>query len=340
METIISSTQLAAVPTSLLDAGGQPHIGKFAGQLAQLDWTGLGAPYRRNRLWRYFHHKRWQYVALATEDIFCGIAIVDLGWINTAFAYAFDRRQGREVGSFSQDGILGLTASIGNRPAAGASSSFRFLDKQISYRHVAENNTYRLHLRCGKFEIDAEFDAVAAAPFLMAVGPIEGGSVHATQKSSGMHLRGEVRAAGKNYPLNGGVASFDYSNGYLARETAWRWASAHGLELGFNLQAGYFGTQENVLWLDGSLISLGQAVFEFDKANPMSPWRITTDDGLLDLQFQPEGYRRENKDLLVAASRYLQPVGTFSGWVKPSRDAAPRLVHKLVGVTEDHFSRW
>ncbi|MES2072085.1 MAG: DUF2804 domain-containing protein [Pseudomonadota bacterium] len=335
-----SSTQLPAAPASLLSTDGQPHFGKFSGQLAQLEWSGLAAPYRRSRLWRYFHHKRWQYVALATEDIFCGIAIVDLGWINTAFAYAFDRRQGREVGSFSQDGLPGLTAGIADAPAAGAASQFRFLGNQIDYRYSAATDTYQLRLRCGRFEIDAEFEAAAAAPFLLAVGPIAGGAVHATQKSSGMPLRGEVRTAGQRYSLDGGVASFDYSSGFLARETDWRWASAHSLGLGFNLQAGYFGTQENALWLDGRLISLGQASFDFDPADPMSAWHISTDDGLLDLQFQPEGFRRENKDMLVAASSYLQPIGTFNGWVKAAPDAAAVPVRNLVGVTEDHFSRW
>ncbi|MFZ6646980.1 DUF2804 domain-containing protein [Undibacterium sp. TJN25] len=337
---MLAAQPLAGVPGKLLDEQGQPQCGKFAGKMESLDWRGLAAPHKRGALWRYFHHKRWQYVALATDDLFCGIAIVDLGWINTAFAYAFDRRQGREVGSFSQDGIPGLTASIGMRPAAGADSSFSFLGKRISYRHDATANCYQLRLRDGQFEIDADIDANAAAPFLLAIGPVRGGTVHATQKSSGMAVRGEVRASGKQYALDAGIASVDYSSGFLGRETSWCWASAHGRDVGFNLQAGYFGEQENALWLDGELFGLGAAQFDFDPAHPMSPWHITTSDGLLDLQFQPEGLRREDKNLLVAASRYVQPIGMFSGWVKSGPDASPRAVHKLAGVTEDHFSRW
>ncbi|WP_394778921.1 DUF2804 domain-containing protein [Undibacterium sp.] len=337
---MVFAQPLPGAPGKLLDEQGQPHCGKFSGSLPQLDWSALAQPHSRSALWRYFHHKRWQYVALATEDIFCGIAIVDLGWINTAFAYAFDRRQGKEVGSLSQDGIPGLTASIGPQPATGAASNFSFLGKQISYRHDAVSNSYQLRLRGPQFDIDANIDANAAAPFLLAVGPVRGGTVHATQKSGGMPLYGEVRAFGKRYTLDGGVASFDYSSGFLGRETSWCWASAHGLDIGFNLQAGYFGEQENALWLDGQLFSLGPAHFEFNPADPMAPWHITTSDGLLDLWFQPEGLRREDKNLLIAASRYVQPIGTFSGWVKSGPDAQPRQVNKLAGVTEDHFSRW
>jgi len=333
------ASPLPPAPASILHDDGTPRFGRYAGHVDAIDWTKLAMPFARSRLWRRFHHKRWQYIALATDELFCGIAIVDIGWTNTAFAYAFDRRQKREVGSFSQDGITGLTARVSDRPVYGTASHFRFLQNRIAFSHMDGSRRYRLALHCGDFEIDAEFDAAGAAPLLLAVGPIAGGSVHATQKSSGMPLSGEVRAAGKRYALDGGVASLDYSNGLLARETSWCWASAHGLSVGFNLQSGYFGGHENALWLDGELFPLGAARFDYNAADPMEPWHIHTDDGLLDLQFHPEGMRRQDKNLLVAASRYVQPIGIFRGWVRPSQDAAPRRI-ELVGVTEDHYSRW
>lgn len=336
----MNDLHLPAAPAAILDAAGQPLAGKFAGAPASLDWSDLAPEHRRSRLWRCLHHKRWQYVALTTEELFCGVAIVDVGWTNTAFAYAFDRHQRRLVASFSQDGLPGLTASLNPHPAAGAASSFNFLGNRIAYRQLPDSRQYRLDLACGAFRIAADFDAQHAAPPLLALGQVAGGTPHATVKSSAMPLQGTVSAGGRSYDLRGGVASYDHSNGFLARETAWRWASAHSLELGFNLQAGYFGAQENALWLDGRLIALGAAHFEFDPARPLAPWHIWTEDGLLDLQFQPEGCRAENKNLLIAASRYVQPIGTFTGWVKPSADAAPRQVEQLAGVTEDHFSRW
>lgn len=331
---------LPPAPASVLQPDGQPNFGQFAGHPAQIDWSDLAPPYRRGRIWQHFHHKRWQYLALATDKLFCGIAIVDVGWTNTAFAYAFDRQQGKLIASFSQDGVPGMSARIHPHPASGAASRFRFFGKRIDYRQLPDSQRYQLDLQCGLFSIAASFDAQDAAPCLLAVGPISKGAVHATVKSAGMPLHGTLDVAGHSYDLNGGVASFDHSNGFLARETAWHWASAHSLELGFNLQAGYFGSHENALWLDRQLIRLGAAQFDFDPAQPMLPWHIHTDDGLLDLHFQPEGCRSENKNLLVAVSRYVQPIGTFSGWVKASPDATPRRVENLVGVTEDHFSRW
>ncbi|HYD78371.1 MAG TPA: DUF2804 domain-containing protein [Paucimonas sp.] len=329
---------LPPAPIHLPAAGGEIAFGRYAGLVDGIDWSKLARPHARSRWWRRFHHKRWQYVALATEDLFCGIAIVDIGWTNTAFAYAFDRKLRREIGSYRQDGVPGLTARLANRP--GESSSFRYLSNRIDFLSGERPGEFRLQLRCGRFEIDAQIDSRHAAPFLLAVGAVEGGSVHATQKSPALGLTGEVRCDGNRYQLEGGTASLDYSNGLLARETSWRWASAHGPDHGFNLQAGYFGGNENALWLDGELIPLGAARFVHDALNPMAPWRIHTEDGLLDLVFRPEGMRREDKNLLVAASRYVQPIGVFEGWIRPSAEAQPRRIDRLVGVTEDHYSRW
>jgi hypothetical protein len=326
---------LPAAPSHVVDAFGQPSMGRFVGQALDFDWARLQAPYRRGPLWRRMHHKRWHYVALATEEVFCGIAIVDLGWTNTAFAYAFDRRQRKVVAAYSQDGVPGLTARVGGH--VGADSSFRFLGRRIAVRATGQDE-YALELRCGQFEIDATFGG--NAPLLLAVGAVDGGSVHATQKSSALALTGTLRVGDGRHVLTGGVASFDYSNGLLARATSWRWASAHAQDIGFNLQAGYFGANENALWLGGQLIALGTASFDFAADDPLAPWHITTDDGLLDLHFAPEGARREDKNLLIAASRYIQPIGTFSGWVKASSGAPARRVENLVGVTEDHTSRW
>lgn len=327
--------RLAAAPAAIVDAEGRPQLGRFAGTAASFNHAALAAPWARSAWWRRFHHKRWHYVALAGDDLFCAAAIVDLGWTSTAFAYAFERRQRKIVAAFSQDGVPGLSARLA--ASANGSSTFRFLSNRIAIEADGRGG-HVLALRCGRFEIDARF--CGTVPMLLAVGEVAGGSVHATQKSAGMAVRGELRIGDRQASLDGAVASLDYSNGLLARDTDWRWACGHDLRLGFNLQAGYFGSNENVLWLDGELIPLGAASFDFKQSDPMAPWHIRTADGLLDLQFTPEGMRQENKNLLVAASRYVQPIGTFSGWVKPHAGAAPVVIKELPGVTEDHHSRW
>jgi hypothetical protein len=324
---------LPAAPRHVVDALGQPAMGRFSGLAASFDWAALAPPWRRSAWWRRFHHKRWHYVTLACEDVFCAVAIVDLGWTSTAFAYVFDRRARKIIAEFAQDGVPGLSARLAEN--GGGRSSFRMLSSKIC---ISGGDQGTLSLRCGSLSITAQF--CGQAPQLLAVGAVAGGSVHATQKSAGMRLQGELSVGARRILLDGGVASMDYSNGLLARNTDWRWACAHSLELGFNLQAGYFGANENALWLKGNIISLAAAHFDYDAADPMAPWHIHTEDGLLDVQFAPVGLRRADKNLLIAASKYVQPIGSFCGWVKPHKQAAPIAVEALAGVTEDHRSCW
>lgn len=332
-------TALPAAPDNLLATDGTPRFGRYRGHLPAPDWASLAAPWQRSTLWRRFHHKRWQYVALSTQDLFCGIAIVDIGWTNTCFAYVFHRPSGTLLADLSQDGLPGLTAAVAHSLQAGQSSHFRAPGVNIRF-DAQGHDRYQLQLQWKHLEIHAAL-AQPAGDSLTACGPIiDGGSVHSTEKTTALAVTGEIRVAKQTYSLDQGVASLDYSNGLLARNTCWRWASAHSRSIGFNLQAGYFGTQENVLWLEGQMVALAAAQFTFDPQSPLQPWHIRTEDGLLDLQFQPEGARSENKNLLIAASRYIQPIGTFHGSVRLDAHAPAYAVKQLVGVTEDHFSRW
>lgn len=325
-------------PLELVQQGVARH-GRYAGLIDRLDWSGLHAAQAKGRVWQYLHHKRWQYVGIGSNDVFVGVAIVSLGWCQTAFAYVFDRRRRKVLVDWSADGLPGLNGAVSDEPVTGAHAWFKSWGSSLSIRHQADGCLH-VSVRAGGIRLQASLSLQDAPPFLLAVGPIDQGASHATQKSPGLAVSGWLDVAGQSHKLDGAVGCLDSSNGLLARDTSWRWACAHGQGVGFNLQDGYFGHCENALWLDGALIPLGQAVFEFDPKQPLQLWRMHTDDGLLNLNFVPEGARQADRDVWVAASHYVQPVGTFHGTVKASRDALPRLIDGLLGVTEDHHSRW
>lgn len=327
---------MTPAPEHVLSAG-QPAHGRYAGTIARIDWTTL-AP-RPGWLWRRLHHKRWHYVGLGHDEVFVGVAIVDVGWVSSAFAYAFDRRRGRLLADWTQDGLPHLQARVSDEPLHSAHAWFRGPGARLSLRHAGDD-ALQLDVDVPGLQLSASLDLGGMPPPLLAIGPIDGGRAHATQKTTALPVRGHVQAGGHTFGLDGAWAAVDASNGLLARDTAWRWASAHAPGLGFNLQQGYFGHQENVLWLDGQPIALGAAQFEFDAARPLAPWRVRTVDGLLDLVFTPEGARAADKNFGIAASRYVQPIGTFSGTARAHETATPRQVRNLLGVTEDHHSRW
>ena len=323
----------APAPLGAVGPDGLVRCGRYQGLAGAPGWAQLAPPQARGALWRRLHHQRWQFVALITDELFCGVAIVDIGWSNTCFAYVFDRYARRVIAAFSPLGVAGLTASVGATVAEGA--RFTLPGRRIAIAASGEGG-HHLLLRAGRFRIDAHY--AGDGPRLLAIGPVfDGGSVHSTQKSPGLALSGQLEAGGRRYTLDGGVASYDFSNGLLGRRTAWRWISAHSVRLGFNLQSGYFGDAENALWLDGQLFPLGTLAVDVE---PNGCWTMATADGLLALRFTPEGTRCDDKQLLVASSRMRQHVGRFDGWVKAGTDAPRRLVEGLAGLAEDYRARW
>jgi hypothetical protein len=331
-------TSLPPAPSSVV-ALGQPVCGRYAGRIDSIDWRDLKDARQRTRLWRRLHHKRWQYVGLGSAELFIGVAIVDVGWCCASFAYLFDRRERRLLADWSQDGLLGWSGGVSDAPVNGAQAWFQSRHARVDLQH-GSGDVLALRVEVPGLRVNADLHLREAAPLLLAVGPIEGGAAHATQKSGALRSTGWAEAGGQRFDLTAAMACLDSSNGLLAHRTSWRWASAHSSELGFNLQQGYFGDFENVLWLDGQLIGLGAARFEFDPRQPLQPWQVRTDDGLLDLRFTPEGARQDDRNYGLVASHYVQPVGTFDGWVRADAAAAKRPVQGLLGVTEDHLSKW
>lgn len=325
---------LPPAPDRLVHARGVPAFGIYQGVIADLSWRALqGGPLQRAA--RKLHHKRWSYAAIAHDEVFVGLAVVDVGWTGTAFAYLFDRRERRVLAAASANGVPGLSTRVEDR--AFGDARFRGGRLQLSFQR--QDGTVRILLRAPGLTLDASVTLEPEVPVLASIAPANW-LAHSTHKSGGLTVHGAASAAGRHYALDHAVASLDSSNGLLARETSWRWASAHARGLGFNLQQGYMADAENAIWLDGQLFRVGPARFDYDAAKPLDPWRIRTDDGLVRLRFTPEGARREDKNLIIAASRYVQPIGVFDGTLTHPQTGVEHEVRRLVGVTEDHSSRW
>jgi hypothetical protein len=315
-----------AAPATLVDDRGLPRFGAHVGAAGDTSWRALR--HGRGKLWELAHRKRWHYVSIAGERVVVAMAIIDVGWAASCFAYVFDRRARRLVRDLSYMGLPGVSARVSNPPVAGARTSFRapFFRAEI----IEEAGEWRVTARGRRFALDARLDGRSAPPTLCAVAPIDGGIANCTHKTACLPAAGVVRVDGETIFLDGAAGAFDHTSGLLARETRWRWASATDAKIGFNLVDGFNGPVENVAWIDGKIVPVGAVRFDFD--DPLGEWKIRGDK--CDLVFNAEGARREDKNLLVAKSWYVQPIGTFRGTIGGAK------IDRLVGVTEDHIARW
>ena len=251
-------------------------------------------------------------------------------------------------------GLPGLTA-VGDCPGEGAQARFDTLGARLRLRRDAGDGAYRLQghvadARSGSGQLvwDAQLRTQGAAPALTVVAPVQAdGRVNVTQKRSALRAQGTLEAGGRRYALEGGVGGLDYTQGYLARHTAWRWAFAAGrLEdgtvIGLNLVEGFNDSageaNENALWVGERLYPLARARFTYAKEDLLQPWAVSTEDGAVQLSFQPLHVHREERDLKVVVSHFAQPLGLFEGTLRAGGRTLQ--VKALPGVTEDQDMRW
>jgi hypothetical protein len=123
----------------------------------------------------------------------------------------------------------------------------------------------------------------------------------------------------------------DDSAGYHARHTEWEWSAgvgtaASGAPVAWNLVTGVHDARhasERTVWVDGTAQEVDPVAF----AEGL--------DAVGELRFSPEAERVRRDDLLIVASDYRQPFGTFAG-VLP--DGTPLACG--YGVMERHRARW
>lgn len=270
----------------------------------------------------FTREKRWQMIALATEDTFVSVVIADFGYLGYGFAYAYDRESG-QTAQLKAYAPLALGVQVGTAPDEGV-SRLRAPGKRMSYDAAAG----LLEVRTAQLEVDLRLSL--GQPW-NAGWHIPSAGEHRTRKRMGDPGEGTLVLAGRRRALRG-HGLFDYSQGLLARQTAWRWAAgvgtAGGRRIGWNLRTGFDDpTQaENACFIDGVPQPLGPATIE-----PGGEWVVSA--GPLALRFSADGAHRENLNVGLLASRYQQPWGRFTG----TYEGTPLSGY---GVVEDHWARW
>lgn len=181
------------------------------------------------------------------------------------------------------------------------------------------------------------------------------GHFYFNQKINLMHATGYVQMGEKFYPLGEDsldMGLLDWGRGVWTYKNTWYWSSLNtvlrdGRKFGFNLGYGFGDTSaatENMLFVNGVADKLEDVVFDIPKKQDgsfdyLSPWKVTSPDGRLDLVFTPILNRAANMKVLVLASDQNQVFGKFSGNVRLSSGETVTLDGD-VGFAERVFNKW
>ncbi|WP_303291390.1 DUF2804 domain-containing protein [Marinobacter sp. SS5-14b] len=330
----------------LIDPKGRISPGLISGPVDVINYrdydlrTVMDKP--RSRFARHWRFNQFQFVSAMAPGWVFGMAIVDLKLVSSGFFYLFDFETGQMFEqSFMQP--LARQTSIEPYPESGHA---RFSKGEVSLSIEPATGGRNIRVSApGRIQVDLELTDTSEPLRLVCPAGYNGWVF--TRKSAGLPVQGEVRWGQQVWRTDDDTrGSVDWSCGFMRRETAWNWAclagvAGDGTSVGLNLAAGVneTGLTENALWLNGRCIKLGAARFQFDRYQPGTDWRVTTEDGKIDLTFVPSGVRKERLNAWILASNFRQFVGTFEGTVKD--DSGKKIpVAGLRGLMEDHFARW
>ncbi|MCJ2375276.1 DUF2804 domain-containing protein [Vibrio sp. ZSDZ34] len=329
---------------SLITDAGQPQFGQFDNLFSDLgidkfkyfnEMDGLAS-----RWAKYFHYKQFQFVCIVTPDYLIGIAIADIRYLGSGFCYLYEI----ESNTLHEESWL-RPMNLGYQTTP--SSSFG----QASIHHNAiqfliHEGEWRVKINTNGVQCDVQLTADQESYPLAMCTPTGYRGWTYTQKHNALGLAGELKVRGQTQDITRCLASYDFSAGYMRRETSWRWASLNavveGVGVGLNLAQGVneTGECENVLWIGNQRIHLGLVNFVFDRHKPYEQtWRVSTKDGRVDLQFKPINTRKEKMNVYFLKSNFRQFIGHFEGYVIDTSGHRVEL-NQVIGLVEDHYAKW
>ncbi|MFZ5564929.1 MAG: DUF2804 domain-containing protein [Thermodesulfobacteriota bacterium] len=326
----------------LVDAHGRIDFGVITepvGCVNYMDYalkTSMGRP--RSALAKKLLFKQFYFVGIDSPETSVGLAVVDLRYAANAFFYVYDKAD-RTLVETSRTTLPGL-ARIAPDPETGTAV---FRSKRLSISIGPE----RVSATSPAARVDADLLRRETSSLRICTRTGFRGWTY-TQKTAPIPVSGRLRVNGRDYPLlpDTAMAITDWTAGYLRRHTFWNWAAVatvlpDGRRFGMNLSCGVNETEatENVLWVDGVQTKVNHVKFGYNDEEKDLPWRVTSEDGKVNLSFQPFSSRSEHLNALIVASRFIQFIGAFSGYVKDDRLGRIELAG-CPGWTEEHYAKW
>ncbi|MBU0911184.1 MAG: DUF2804 domain-containing protein [Gammaproteobacteria bacterium] len=335
---------LTKAPVQLIQTNGQPAFGLFDGSIPDFNlqdfiYQNL-MDTKASTLARYFNYKQFQFICVTGADWLLAVAIADIRYANSGFAYLyrFDTNQTISKGLLLP-GALGCKMS--DSPSAGeAKQGFG------AYKTAIKTNATNWQLNIETKELKACLTIEKASQMPLALcAPTGYNGWTYTEKSNALAVSGTLELQGKNQDLTQALAGYDFSAGFMRRQTSWRWASINamveGKVFGLNMAAGVneTGLCENALWFNGQIQHLSPASFVFDRKDDTSPWQISSLCGEVQLEFQPLYCRQEKVNIGLLASNFRQYVGLYNGFVVLQNGTKLQL-NSVKGLAEDHYAKW
>ena len=299
-----------------------------------------------------FKIKEWDYYAILSDDVGISFTISDMGYIGFVGATVFDFSSKQEI-SNSVTTILPMGGF--KMPESSKQGDVIFQNKNISLRFIRKEQSRVLEVDWKQFyggqDLQGSVELFQAAEDSMLIATPFAENPKAfyyNHKINCLPAQGRFTLGERTLEFSRDTAFgvLDWGRGVWTYSNTWYWGSASGMvsgqRFGFNIGYGFGDTSaasENMLLVDGKAHKLDQITFHIPEPDFLKPWKFTSNDNRLQLDFEPILDRYSNTNLLVVQSWQHQVFGYFSGDVILD-DGQTLKIDKLLGFAEKVKNRW
>jgi len=298
-----------------------------------------------------FHH--FNYYALLSKKYVLAFAVVDLAYVKSMFIYLYDYK-GRFL--LKKDiKILPLSKKLEFPPSPDKYKiKYKSKKDKLSVKKDFHDNTMSIKIEMKDLKLKLKAKYGSNNNPLKVVIPAGHNGWTFTEKCSNINSFEELSVKFKDEELDFKDSSliYDWSGGYLKRETNWIWASFSGLNeeaklIGANFAAMVNETYdtENMYWINDKSFKQNAIKFNYDKSDVYSTWHIenynldNSKSKKVKIKFTPMDEINDNSNAFLVKNSFKQFMGKFSGYFIDENNKKVEF-KDISGVTEIHKALW
>lgn len=301
--------------------------------------------------------KEWDYYSILSPAKDFGITLTasDLGYAGL-FAICFlDFKRG----IFKQiDTLSVLPLGKTGFPRANNSGVVQFEDKKLKIRFEVKSGKRILEFESKSFEapdggkgIQGKIELTEPKMDSMNIATSwkeNRKAFYYNTKINCMPAAGQVQVGNTSYQFDSkkDFGALDWGRGVWTYKNRWYWGSVSswigGKPFGLNLGYGFTDrtpASENVIFYDGKIHKLDEVNFIIDTKNYMAPWKFTSNNNRLNLDFTPIVDRNSYMNFLVIKTVQHQVFGMFNGTVVLD-DGKTLKLQNILGFAEDVLNHY
>ncbi len=273
--------------------------------------------------------KEWDYYYFGNDKFGISLTIADNSYMGLASAQVFDFENKKLDTNFA---FIPLPMGKMNMPSTSVTGDIAYKNKKLEMSFKIDDKSRQLYFYMPKFKngkalkIQANLSELPKDSMVIATPFAEDDKAfYYNQKINCMKVSGSMVYGDKEYDLNNLLAVLDWGRGVWTYDNTWYWGSMSArLEdnstFGFNIGYGFGDTSaasENMLFYNGIAHKIDEVDFGIPsvegKEDFMAPWRFSSSDGRLEMDFQPIFDNRTDLTALIISQDAHQVFGKFSG---------------------------